>query len=280
MKCDKIIQLPNQHTVHGLRVQKYPQHRLCLLQWRGRACRSQRRQEPERPEQYCSIFTAVDGETMKVAWQVMVDGNLDNVDADYQGKYCFATCYNSEKGVNLAEMMANEQDWVVIFNLKRIEEAVARAASSRRCNGVPVLDGRQGSPLHPLRAGGERPARHQHRARRHPRRRQRQAVADGDRVRRAQVRRPVRRQDPAARHRRRRAGAGPRAVAHRLRRPRQRLHDAVHRQPDLQVEHRGREAGLQGREGRPDPSRSSTSTTSPATTTPPWARPRRPTANG
>ena len=24
MKCDKIIQLPNQHTVHGLRVQKYP----------------------------------------------------------------------------------------------------------------------------------------------------------------------------------------------------------------------------------------------------------------
>ena len=24
MKCDKIIQLPNQATVHGLRVQKYP----------------------------------------------------------------------------------------------------------------------------------------------------------------------------------------------------------------------------------------------------------------
>ena len=24
MKCDKIIQLPNQHTVHGLRLQKYP----------------------------------------------------------------------------------------------------------------------------------------------------------------------------------------------------------------------------------------------------------------
>ena len=24
MKCDKIIQLPNQHTMHGLRVQKYP----------------------------------------------------------------------------------------------------------------------------------------------------------------------------------------------------------------------------------------------------------------
>ena len=82
---------------------------------------------------------------MKVAWQVRVDGNLDNVDSDYQGKYCWSTCYNSEEGVTLAEMMAKEQDWVVIFNIKRIEEAVKKG-NFKEISGVPVLDGRHGSP--------------------------------------------------------------------------------------------------------------------------------------
>jgi nitrous-oxide reductase len=146
MKCDKIIQLPNQHTVHGLRVQKYPKTGYVFCNGEDRVPLQNDGTTMNDKSTYRAIFTAVDGETMKVAWQVMVDGNLDNVDADYQGKYCFATCYNSEEGVNLAEMMGNEQDWIVIFNLKRIEDAVAKG-DFEEINGVPVLDGRKGSPF-------------------------------------------------------------------------------------------------------------------------------------
>jgi nitrous-oxide reductase len=145
MKCDKIIQLPNQHTVHGLRVQKYPKTGYVFANGEDRVPIPNDGKILDDPKQYHAIFTAVDGETMKVAWQVMVDGNLDNVDADYQGKYAFATCYNSEEGVNLEQMMAKEQDWVVIFNLKRIEDAVKKG-DFKEMGGVPVIDGRHGSP--------------------------------------------------------------------------------------------------------------------------------------
>ena len=144
MKPDKVIEIPNVSAIHGLRLQKYPRtgYVFCNAEQIVPMPNDGKNTDPKN---YRTHFTAIDGDAMKVAWQVWVDGNLDNTEADYQGKYAYSTCYNSERGVTTAEMTANEQDWIVIFNIKRIEEAV-KAGKVQMMNGVPVVDGRQGSP--------------------------------------------------------------------------------------------------------------------------------------
>ncbi|HLN22824.1 MAG TPA: TAT-dependent nitrous-oxide reductase, partial [Patescibacteria group bacterium] len=145
MKCDKIVEVPNAHDVHGMRPQKYPRTGYLFCNGEHEAPVPNDGRDLENVKAYRSIFTAIDGDTMKVAWQIIVDGNLDNVDCDYQGKYAYSTCYNSEMGTTGADMMAAERDWVTIFNIKRIEDAV-KAGKGTVMNGVPVLDGRHGSP--------------------------------------------------------------------------------------------------------------------------------------
>ncbi|WP_339862744.1 TAT-dependent nitrous-oxide reductase [Paremcibacter congregatus] len=145
MKVDKIISIPNAADIHGLRPQKYPRTGYIFANGEHRVPLPNDGSVLDDPSKYHAVFSAIDGDDMEVKWQVMVDGNLDNTDADYQGKYAFSTCYNSEEGVTLAEMTSSEQDWVVVFDIKAIEAGVKAGDFKVYDGDVPVLDGRKGS---------------------------------------------------------------------------------------------------------------------------------------
>lgn len=145
MKTDKIIEVPNASDIHGLRPQKYPKTGYVFANGEHRIPVPNDGSILDEPEKYHAIFSAIDGETMEMAWQVMVDGNLDNNDADYQGKYVVSTCYNSEEGVTLEEMSSNDQDWAVVFDIKAIEQAVKDGDFKTFEGDTPVIDGRKGS---------------------------------------------------------------------------------------------------------------------------------------
>lgn len=148
MRTDKIIDIPNAQAIHGLRVQRVPRTNYVFCNGEFRVPHPNDGHDLDDPKKYATVHTAINADTMEIAWQVLVDGNLDNTDGDYQGKYTAATCYNSEGGVTLGEMMRDERDWVVVFNIKRIEAAV-KAGKYKTFPGskVPVVDGRHGSDL-------------------------------------------------------------------------------------------------------------------------------------
>ena len=149
MKTDKMITIPNVQGVHGLRVQKVPETKYVICNGEFEIpMNNDGKASLEDVSTYRSLFSVINAQTMEIAFQVMVDGNLDNTDADYDGKYFASTCYNSEMGMTLGEMITSERDHVVIFSLARCEAAVkAGEFKTYNDNKVPVLDGRKGSTL-------------------------------------------------------------------------------------------------------------------------------------
>jgi nitrous-oxide reductase len=143
MEVDAVADIPHSHGTHGI----FPQrHRTGLVM-----CNSEFRapipndgRDMNDPTKYAAMHTAIDGETMEVKWQVMVEGNMDLCATDYQGKYSFATCYNSEGAVNLEGMMASERDHVYVFNIEAIQAAVdaGRDTTTIGDSQIPVIDAR------------------------------------------------------------------------------------------------------------------------------------------
>jgi len=142
-EVDAIVSIPNSQGTHGIFPQRHKTG-LVLCNSEFRIPQPNDGRDMDDPSKYCGMHTAVDGETMKVVWQVMVNGNMDLCATDYEGNYSFATCYNSEGGVTLEQMMGADQDWLYVFNLPVIQAAVDAGKTITIGDFDKVIDGRGG----------------------------------------------------------------------------------------------------------------------------------------
>lgn len=146
MEPDKITNIPHSQGTHGI----FPSRNkldavYCNAEFRTPLPNDGKILEEH--DKYVALHTCVDAKTMEVRWQIMINGNLDLCATDYNGKYSMGTCYNSEEGVTLAEMMSADMDHLAVFNLERIEAAIKEGKGKKYPGSdAPILDGRKKNP--------------------------------------------------------------------------------------------------------------------------------------
>lgn len=144
LETEAICDIPNVQGLHGSFPQRYPQ-----TEWL--ACNSEfqvpfpndAKAAKAGQKEYYGAHTIVDTERMQVVCQIMIESNLDLAGTDYQGKYSFATSYNSEQGVTVSEMLAADHDYLFVFNWAKIKEYLKKG-NHKMINGVKVIDATKG----------------------------------------------------------------------------------------------------------------------------------------
>ncbi len=143
-ETDAIADIPNIQACHGCSVQSPDTSYVYGVGEFRQPLPNDGSADPTNADEYASIFTALDPESMDVAWQLRVSGNLDNSDSSKDGEWAFATGYNAEEGFEIEEMSHDDRDWLKAFDVEAIEEAVENGAGEE-INGATVIDARLGT---------------------------------------------------------------------------------------------------------------------------------------
>jgi nitrous-oxide reductase len=141
MEVDAIVDVPNIQGLHGLFPQRAPKTEWLVTNGEFQVPVPNDPKKP--PKEYYGVHAIIDAERMAVVCQVLVEENLDLAATDYKGKYSMATSYNAEQGVTVSEMLAWDNDYLLVFNWERIRDALKKG-HYKTINGVKVIDGRRG----------------------------------------------------------------------------------------------------------------------------------------
>jgi len=145
LQTDAILTIPHAQGTHGVFPQRFPRTEWIIVNSEFRSpLKNDGRASLKDAGNYGGVHTIVDAEKMEVVAQVRVPNNLDLAATDYQGKYSFATSYNSEGGVTVSEMLAADRDYLVVFNWDRIKSALA-SGKYETVDGVKMIQGGPGT---------------------------------------------------------------------------------------------------------------------------------------
>jgi nitrous-oxide reductase len=134
-EADRIVKIPNLQGAHGIAVVS-PDTKYIVVNGEF--------EQPTdgmatNPAPYTSVVAFVHPDTMDVAFEVRVNGNIDIADTSKDGRYAFSTVYNLEQGKQIEEMLVYDRDAVAAIDISAAEKAVAEGKGDVR-NGVPILD--------------------------------------------------------------------------------------------------------------------------------------------
>jgi nitrous-oxide reductase len=88
---------------------------------------------------YKAGMAFLDPVTLQTRFEVLVPGNCDINDASKDGRWAFATDYNTEKGLTIEDMIRNDEDAIAAIDIPAAEEAISKGEFAE-IGGTKVID--------------------------------------------------------------------------------------------------------------------------------------------